>query len=78
MNMWIKSADFGPESFLFSSQAKTGPPEKTLALFLACVCMILHEKDTNMIVYWVNSTHYLAAQNATICLFKINTNWERE
>lgn len=62
-----------------SSQAKIGPPEeKGLTLFLACMCMTLHEKDTHMIIYWVDSTHYLAAQNSTICLFKINTNWERE
>lgn len=42
--MWVRSADFRLESFLFSSQAKIGPPEeKSLALFLACMCMILHD-----------------------------------
>lgn len=54
MNMWIRSADFGPESFLFSSQAKVDPPEeKSFTLFLACMCMTLHEKDVNVILHWL-------------------------
>lgn len=56
--------------FCFLHRQRIGSPEeKSLT---ACMCMTLHEKEMNVTLYWVTSTHYptAAAQNAMIWFFQ--------